>query len=175
MPNVKNGDKEKNMKCLIFSDAHGCVSNMRKALLMHPDAEVVFFLGDGLREVDMLASEYKDKFWIGVRGNCDLYSRFGDAEAEKTETVSLSGYKIVATHGDLYGVKYASAGLIKLALDTDADRVLFGHTHSPYSKYVSDYEKPFYLFNPGSISVSHGSYGILTLKEAPFFSHGEIT
>ncbi len=36
------------MKCLVFSDSHGNVSYMKKALRLHPDAEVVFFLGDGL-------------------------------------------------------------------------------------------------------------------------------
>ena len=33
------------MKCLCFSDSHGTSAYMRRALKMHPDAEVVFFLG----------------------------------------------------------------------------------------------------------------------------------
>ena len=162
------------MKCLIFSDAHGYTHHIKEAIRMHPDAQVVFFLGDGLREVDMMAAEYPDKFWIAVCGNCDFYSYFKDAQAKKTETVRLEGYTVTATHGDLFGVKYGTSGLIKLARETDSDIVLFGHTHAPFTKYVSEYEKPFYLFNPGSISVSSGSYGILILGKDPFFSHGEL-
>ena len=141
---------------------------------MHPDAEAVFFLGDGLSDVDSLAKEYNDKFWIAVRGNCDFYAIFRGEEVKKTETLFLCGYRITATHGDLYGVKYGEGGLVKLARETDSDIVLFGHTHSAYSKYISDYEKPFYLFNPGSISSASGSYGIMMLDKAPFFSHGEL-
>ena len=64
----------------------------------------------------------------------------------------------------------------KLAMDKNADIVLFGHTHTPELKYVSEYEKPFYLFNPGSIGSGKGSYGILTLTEGqePLFSHGNF-
>ena len=169
-----NGDTEQNMKCLIFSDSHGSIRNVESVLSMHSDAEVVFFLGDGLSEIDLIASKHPDKFWIAVRGNCDLYSYFGDEEAKKTETITLGGFRITATHGDLYDAKYGSAGLIRLARDTESDIILFGHTHRPYEKYISDYEKPFYLFNPGSISMGSGSFGLLLLDKAPLFSHGEI-
>ena len=162
------------MKCLIFSDAHGYTYYVREALKLHADAEAIFFLGDGLREIDSLSAEFSDKFWIAVRGNCDFYSYFQGSEAERSETVTLGGYKIIATHGDLYGVKYGIGGLIKLARDTGADAVLFGHTHQPFLKYVSEYEKPFYLFNPGSVSHGSASYGVLTIADAPFFSHGEL-
>lgn len=162
------------MKCLVFSDAHGYTLYMKKAIKMHSDAEVIFFLGDGLSDVDTLSLEYPDKFWVAVRGNCDFYSYFKGAPAKKTETLSVGGYTITLTHGDAYGAKYGSGELIKLARDTNADILLFGHTHKPFEKYISDYEKPFYLFNPGSISVSSGSYGILDLREAPVLSHGEI-
>ena len=41
------------MKCLVFSDSHRNTRNMREALLRNPDAEVVFFLGDGLSDADL--------------------------------------------------------------------------------------------------------------------------
>ncbi len=141
---------------------------------MHPDAEVIFFLGDGLAEVDVLSREEPERFWIAVRGNCDFYSSFRNGVAKKSERISLEGYSIVATHGDLWGVKYSDEGLLRLAEQTDADIVLFGHTHKPYAKYISEGEKSVYLFNPGSISVSAGSYGVMILGKTPFFSHGEI-
>ena len=39
------------MKCLVFSDSHRDARNMRAALLHNPDAEVIFYLGDGLSDV----------------------------------------------------------------------------------------------------------------------------
>ncbi len=162
------------MKCLVFSDSHGSTYFIKQVLDMHPDAETVFFLGDGLSEIDTLRAGYPEKFWIAVRGNCDFYSSFMESPAKKTEEIKLCGYKIVATHGDLYGVKYGIGGLISLAKETDADIVLFGHTHIPFEKYISDYEKPFYLFNPGSISPSSASFGVIELGDAPLLSHGAI-
>ena len=162
------------MKCLVFSDAHGYTPYIREVIRMHPDAEAVFFLGDGLREVDMLRLEYPDKFWIAVKGNCDFYSYFNDLPAQKTETVRIGGYTVTATHGDICGAKNGNRGLINLALKTGTDILLFGHTHSPYTEYVSDYERPIYLFNPGSISESSGSFGIMTLGDNVLFSHGQI-
>ena len=162
------------MKCLVFSDSHSKIYYMREIIRMHSDAEAIFFLGDGLKEADLLRSEFPDKIWVAVRGNCDMFSYFGDRPAEKLESLWLSGYKISATHGDLYGAKYGLGGLIKLACDSGSDIVLFGHTHEPTQKYISDFEKPIYLFNPGSISGVGGSYGIMDLGKQPFFSHGEI-
>lgn len=162
------------MKCLVFSDSHGESYYMKEIIRMHSDAEVIFFLGDGLCEAELLRAEFSDKIWVAVRGNCDFFAYFGDAPAEKTETLWLAGYKISATHGDLYGAKYGLGGLIKLARDTESDVVLFGHTHQPIEKYDSEYEKPFYLFNPGSISSKDGSYGIMELGKCPFFSHGRV-
>ena len=165
---------QKNIKCLVFSDSHGSVFFVKEALSMHMDAQVVFFLGDGLSEIDTLSNAYPEKFWIAVRGNCDFYSSFAGSPAKKTEEITLSGYRITATHGDLYGAKYGLGGLISLARETNADIVLFGHTHLPLEKYLSDGEKPLYLFNPGSISLSSGSYGIMTLGKGVIFSHGAI-
>jgi len=99
-----------------------------------------------------------------------------DEIVQKTAEIEISGKRIVYTHGDLYGAKYGTGGLEKLARDKNADIVLFGHTHTTELKYVSEYEKPFYLFNPGSIGSGQGSYGIMTLTEGqePLFSHGNF-
>ena len=109
--------------------------------------------------------------WIAVRGNCDFRCLFCDGEAQKTEEIFLEGRKIIATHGDLYQVKYGLENIKSLAQSRKADIVLFGHTHLAYEEYAGG-ENPFYLFNPGSASQS---YGILTLSEnAVLFSHGKI-
>lgn len=165
-----------NMKCLVFSDTHGSLSVMRVALNQHPDAEVVFFLGDGLADAERVARDFTDKAWIAVRGNCDSSPIFRDREILKVDSITLGGVRIVLTHGDLYCVKY-SLGVIKgLARREGADIVLFGHTHDPIEQYVSDAEKPFYLFNPGSASGYKGTYGIINITPSGILlSHAEVS
>ena len=165
------------MKILCFSDSHGTSAYMRRALNMHPDAEVIFFLGDGLSDAEELIHD-RTRAWFAVRGNCDYVSTLGESIVKKLDSVTLSGRKIVFTHGDLYGVKYGTDGVIALAREQNADIVLFGHTHFPMEKYISDDEKPFYLFNPGSIGVPYRcetSYGIIDITEKGILlSHGRF-
>ena len=167
------------MKCLCFSDSHGFVSYFRKAMELHPDAQAVFFLGDGLMDAEMVSASYPNVGWFAVRGNCDYHGTFRGAPIEKTDSVTLMGKRIVFTHGDLYGVKYGDSGVLRLAESRDADIVLFGHTHTPFEKYVPTEEGGVYLFNPGSIEPPSyrggGSYGIIHLTEKGVsFSHGSF-
>lgn len=161
------------MKCLVFSDSHGSTSLMRNALKIHTDAEVVFFLGDGLADAEAVSREHRDKAWIAVRGNCDHTSIFREREAVKVEKITLEGFNIVLTHGDLYCAKYTTGVLKGLAAREGADILLFGHTHNRFEQYVSDADKPFYLFNPGSASGYDGSYGIINIcSKGVLLSHG---
>ena len=166
--------KGKNMKCLIFSDSHGSPFYMSKALKLHRDAEVVFFLGDGLSDAEELAQFDGERMWIAVRGNCDFKTCFRDRPVMKSEEIVLEGRKIFATHGDLYSVKLGLENIKNLANMREVDIVLFGHTHIPREEYV-DGAHPFYLFNPGSISKPNYTYGILTLtQKSVLFSHGKF-
>ena len=167
------------MKCLIFSDSHGKLHYMQRALNMHPDAEVVFFLGDGLSDADVVRAMDTRRMWIAVSGNCDFYTLFNDRFPEKVDEITLASRKIVITHGDLYDAKWGEDKLIYLAKERDADVILYGHTHRPLSKYLDadeiSREKPLYLFNPGSISSEGRSFGILTLTDnSVLFSHGSF-
>ncbi len=168
------------MKILVFSDSHGRDSGMRRALALHPDAEGVFFLGDGAREATALAETDRARFFIGVKGNCDgiVFGLFGGTELREEEEITLMGHKILLLHGHTVGVKGGLGGLISCARRRDADLALFGHTHEKLEQYLSDGEKPLYIFNPGSISrPSDGipSYGIVTLTERGILlSHGTV-
>ena len=124
------------MKCLVFSDSHGNTRNMRQALLSHPDAEVVFFLGDGLSDADLVSSGDSGRAWLPVAGNCDFSPMFRDSFVKKTDAITLEGVRIAFTHGDLYGAKYGIGGLLSLAKEQGASLVLFGHTHEPLEKYI---------------------------------------
>ena len=161
------------MKCLVFSDSHGNTRAMQRALLSHPDAEVVFFLGDGLSDADLISSADSARAWLAVAGNCDLSPMFRGSFVKKTDAITLEGSRIVFTHGDLYGVKYGVGGTVKLASDTNARIVLFGHTHEPLEQYIPTDDGGFYLFNPGSIGG--GSYGVILLRgDGVLLSHGKL-
>ena len=164
------------MKCLCFSDSHGSTNNIRAALNKHPDAEVIFFLGDGLVDLEDFISD-RSRAWLAVQGNCDYFAAFGDSFAKKTDSITLMGKRIFFTHGDLYGVKYGIDGVTKLAIDHNADLVLFGHTHQPLEKYISTEHTGFYLFNPGSIGGGYEgrSYGIINITDKGILlSHGRL-
>lgn len=165
------------MKCLCFSDSHGTSLGMKRALSMHPDAEVVFFLGDGLSDFDELIYD-RSRMWIAVRGNWDTSGLLGDNYVKKTDSITLMGYRIFLTHGDMYGVKYGLDGISAMAVDHRADLVLFGHTHQMLERYVTTEDGGYYLFNPGSIGGGFGikpSYGVINLTEKGILlSHGFI-
>ena len=168
------------MKILVFSDSHGRDGGMRRALSLHPDAEGVFFLGDGAREALALAEGEPNRFFIGVKGNCDgaLFGLLGGTELREEEEIVLLGHRILLLHGHTVGVKGGRGGLVSLTDRRNADLALFGHTHEPLERYFSDGEKPFYLFNPGSISRPRSgepTYGVITLTEGGILlSHGTL-
>ena len=163
------------MKCLCFSDSHGNSYNIRRVIDLHPDAELIFFLGDGLSDLEPIIKD-RTRAFLAVRGNCDRTALLGDNMVKKTDEINILGHRIVITHGDLYGVKFGIGGVINLAKEKSADIVLFGHTHTPLEKYISD--DGIYLFNPGSIGGSFfddPSYGLINITEqGVLFSHGTI-
>jgi putative phosphoesterase len=159
------------MKILIFSDSHGRGDKIIRAIRLHKDAQVVFFLGDGLSELEGIAASYTNIAFLAVRGNCDAYPLFRGVPAEKTATVTLFDKKIFYTHGDLYGVKSGIGNLLSYVRAAHADIALYGHTHTPDLNYIDG----VYLFNPGAVGSYEGSYGILTIDEKNvLFSHGVI-
>ncbi len=164
------------MKCIILSDSHRSEENIRRALAKNPDADTVFFLGDGIGGVEEFA-ERRDKQWVCVLGNCDRPTVIDGSFVKKVESVTLFGKKIVLTHGDLYGAKYGSGGLLALAKEEGAVAVLYGHTHVAKEEYFSDLGVT--LFNPGSLEAGWGtspSFGLLTVSEKGelLFSHGTL-
>ena len=164
------------MKCIVISDTHGYIDTIKEALRLNPDADVVFFLGDGLDDVEFVADSYKNVMWLAVRGNCDSSPVFCGRMVKSVDSITLLGKKIVFTHGNLYGAKAGVGGLVSLAREEGADILLFGHTHTPCEIYISEYEKPFYLFNPGAASGCDARFGLITLRdcEEPLLSHGKV-
>lgn len=142
------------MRILVTSDTHNNHYNLRRAVLAHPDAALIFHLGDGADDMDNIHIEFPDRRFIQVKGNNDWGSMMPlDGE------VTLEGIKIFYTHGHKYNVKYGLYDLIAQARSRHAQIALFGHTHIPYTEY----QDGIYLMNPGSLCTSDGSYGILDL------------
>lgn len=141
------------MKCLIFSDSHGSAYYIERALELHRDADAVFFLGDGLTDIEPLVAEYPLLTWFYVRGNCDICAGILGVGATVFGEVTLENKKIMYMHGDRCNVKYGTDDALGLARANSVDILLFGHTHTPCEKYVDG----IYLFNPGSIGTAYGN------------------
>ena len=162
------------MKILILSDAHGETRKIERAIALHPDAELVLYLGDGSHGACRVFSTLPPTTAaVAVHGNCD--GPFSGGLRDE-ELLDIEGHRILFCHGHRYGVKGGLGGLIAAAKRRGADIALFGHTHEPYEEYLPEYG--LWLFNPGALSSpAHGepTYGLLTLSPGGLlFSHGEL-
>lgn len=145
------------MKILVFSDSHGASSKIIKAIEAHKGiADLIIFLGDGLRDIEFVKGKYPSLTFFCVKGNCDFFS----CEAPKEAVLDLDGIKVLICHGDKYNVKYTLSTIMYAGREREVDAIFFGHTHSPLDacEYVD--EKRIQLFNPGSIGT-YDTYGVI--------------
>lgn len=169
------------MEFLIFSDSHGRVEGMQRALraqIRRPD--LILHLGDGVGDLDYLQTRGTPT--LGVRGNCDWFT----VSLPINEELCFEelGHRILMVHGHRYGVKSGVGSLLVHAAARGADIVFFGHTHIPHEECIPAgtelggvvLNRPMYLFNPGSVGRSStSSFGTLSLTEdTVLFSHGEV-
>lgn len=141
------------MKILICSDSHGQRYNIKDAFdKERPDA--VFFLGDGLRDMDVFA-HLPTVAVVCVKGNCDMYCGY---EEDEERLINLENKKLLLTHGHNSGVKQGLWKLDLLAREKGAEIILYGHTHQVSRQMIDD---RLYIC-PGSIR--QGSYVILNLS-----------
>lgn len=142
------------MRILVTSDSHGNYLNLRQAIFSQPSARLVFHLGDGSQDLDMVMQEFPDRQFVQVRGNND-WSCALPSQGE----IMVEHKRIFYTHGHKYNVKYGLYDLSQEARRRQADVVLFGHTHTP----LTDYDDGLYLMNPGSLTSWDATYGILDI------------
>ncbi|MDO5137361.1 MAG: metallophosphoesterase [Oscillospiraceae bacterium] len=146
------------VKIVIFSDSHGSYDEM-ETVLKKENPDMVFFLGDGERDIEYLQYIYENLKVLAVRGNCDLFS-----ELPVFLDCSVQGVRIFATHGHLYEVKHdRSLSVLKReGRKCRADVILFGHTHEPYYEVNNG----IILLNPGTIGEGSSlSYGVLEIED----------
>ena len=147
------------LRILVFSDSHGNVSALRRALVAQKTAQHIFFLGDSLRDIEALEGEFPDRIFHNVSGNCDFA-----ALSPRTAMENINGTLIFYSHGHPYYVKQSYVPFLQAAEKRNAKIALFGHTHSSLIKY----ENGVWLVNPGSVSLpreGEPSYAVIDIEE----------
>ena len=160
------------MKLLVFSDSHSNSHKIKKAIELHKaKCDCVIFLGDGVRDIEYIREQYPNISFFIVKGNCDFFVK----DIEEERILYLDEFKILITHGHLYGAKSGYGRLAYRARELGTDAVFFGHTHIPYDDIVEIENKQIRLFNPGSIG--HGdSFGVVnTSGSVMITSHGKLS
>ena len=150
------------MKILVFSDSHGNVENMVKAVEQEQPAtlDMILHLGDGWRDAEALHQLYPGIPLEQVPGNCDL-GRFEPYE----RILILGDRRVMICHGHTLGVKSSLLRASCAARENGAQALFFGHTHTP----LIDYHDGLWLVNPGSIGDRmRPSYCVLTVDTAVF-------
>lgn len=146
------------MKLLVLSDSHSALSFMRLCIrTLQPD--VVIHLGDHYEDGAVMAEEFPQARFYQVPGNCDRYRDCG--LAAETLVERIGGVKLFMTHGHLHRVKTGFGALIRDARSTEAQAVLFGHTHSAYCQL----EDGVWVVNPGCCGSFGGSAAVIELRD----------
>ena len=120
--------------------------------------DLVFFLGDGERDIVKVMDKYPDLPVYAVRGNCDF--RSGLSNLLKC---AVGGVTIFMTHGHMSNVKYEDRldTLTQQAIQAGAEVALFGHTHSQHLSY----NMGVMLLNPGSVGRGYyPGYAVLNIE-----------
>ena len=152
------------MRIGIVSDTHRFTTAIDKAIPYLKHCDLIVHAGDNIDDSYYIEA-VTDVPVVAVKGNCDFYSDPGNDE----ETFMAEDKKVLVCHGHNYGIKYNLYDLEKRAQDSNADIVIFGHSHVPCYE-----EKDGVVFiNPGSTSLPRGGsskgLGILDVES------GEIT
>ncbi|NLB91746.1 MAG: YfcE family phosphodiesterase [Clostridiales bacterium] len=145
----------------IFSDSHGQVENLYKAVKAAEKhgAEGFLFLGDGVGDFAKVMKELPGKFAWAVRGNGDYFL----SDTPKERVLPFGDTQIYAVHGHLYQVKITKRPLMAAAQKRNCLIACYGHTHTA----AIEEREGILLFNPGAIS-SYGEkipFGLLRVNQ----------
>jgi len=143
------------MKVLVFSDSHGSVDLLDKAISdIKPD--LIYGLGDfGFSIYDIL-----DRNILGVIGNNPF-----DPELPINRVFDLEGFNIMLTHGHTHSVRSGLLSLSYFSKENNVDICFYGHTHIANIEYNDG----CYYINPGSITLpyipEYKTFIIMDIKE----------
>ena len=143
------------MQILVLSDSHGDARAACEAV-ERTKPQMIFFLGDGWTDSEVVRQTFPDTPLFRVPGNCDTR-----IQKPSKRLIDIEGFHILLCHGHTYRVKDGLSEAKEVAKLENLDGFLFGHTHSPL---VRRYGKTLF-FNPGSIGMGFPpTYGILTAE-----------
>ena len=159
------------MTLLVLSDSHGRRNNIERAISLSGKLEALLFLGDGLRDVESLFTEFPI---YSVRGNCDFFGASSFDEPDE-RILRFGEYNVMMMHGHTRSVKDSPEHAMAYAALIGADILLYGHTHTRHEQYLPagstvrgvTLEKPLYVMNPGSIGYpgeAGYSFGTVTIR-----------
>lgn len=143
-------------RILVFSDSHGNIEYMKKAIEGNGKISAIVHLGDCTRDINEIMKEYPDYEYKTVSGNCDF--SFIDGWEDIFE---LGGYKFLITHGHKFGVKTGTAELIDYARQKGVNAVLYGHTHQSECEFYED----MLVMNPGCGREYGATYGVIEIDD----------
>lgn len=149
------------MRIIVLSDTHGNYNALKSVIDRNTDADWIFHLGDGEREVDryVLDNPVIAPKIIFVAGNCDYGST-----SPGVFVLPVGEHKIFATHGYRHGVNGSLETLKRMAEVNGCDIVLYGHTHVRFQGF----QDGMYIMNPGSASCPRDG-------NKPSFGHIDIS
>ena len=151
------------MKIAVFSDSHGNIENMRKAILSWQPDQLIH-LGDCCADARAIAREFPLLPMANVRGNCD----YGDT-APEDRLFDLEGLRFFIAHGHRHNVKMGLDSFGNSVCFSGSNIGLFGHTHR--AQYIEFGGMVF--MNPGSVGDrNRPTYGQIIIENGEF--HCEI-
>jgi len=148
------------MKIIVFSDSHQDIEPMVNVVkAFSPD--MIIHLGDHVSDAVELEQRFVKIPIEYVKGNCDLNSFISSSK-----TLNIKNKTIFIAHGDEYGVRSGTSGIIKEGKKRGAAIILFGHTHQPVMKT----KHGITLMNPGRIGRHargfwQPSFGVIEITE----------
>lgn len=144
------------MKIVIFSDSHGNCGNMRETLKKERPG-MVFYLGDGLSDIEQVMEQFPEIELHKVAGNCDWRR-----DCPNEELVLVQGIPMLLAHGHLHGVKSGYESYLRYGQKRGM-RVLFsGHTHDACIWE----DRGVTILNPGSVGSYYApTYGVVEAED----------
>ncbi|MGN1372805.1 MAG: YfcE family phosphodiesterase [Candidatus Coproplasma sp.] len=140
---------------IVVSDSHGNRTAIEKLYPLFYECDYIIHLGDTSSDGQLIKKAYGHKVYL-LNGNCD-FVKLGQDEL----VLEIEGVKILACHGDRYGVKYGYDKLAYRAEELGCSVALFGHTHRATELQSGGVT----LFNPGTLSrYSENSYLYLVVN-----------
>ncbi|MBQ7656460.1 MAG: YfcE family phosphodiesterase [Clostridia bacterium] len=141
------------MRVIVLSDSHGFTGRLSTVLTVAEQGgpiDALIHLGDGYWDLRDLKVDLPPVYQVA--GNCDRF------QSDTINYVTLSGAKLLLTHGHYQHVKEGTDDLFDLAREEKCHAALYGHTH--YQKM--EWRSGILLLNPGA--VNDGKYAVLNIN-----------